>query len=682
MSTQSLAATLTHFLTVLFALCLPFWAGAQVIVAPGTSSLDLAHDVFILTDVPPQVSIEAINTPAWQSRFIKPTVRGSALNLARGTGVVWLRVDLHVAKGISRDWILDIPYGNLTGVQWFVARSGDAEFVLASDVAPPLTDYRYHAQPIALFPGAVTIYGRIVSDQALTLPLQLQTEATFLAQETNQLLIQALYFGMLVMLLVYALLFAWSVKDPTNLIFSAYLLASGFAIFVGNGLGRMFLWQQPILSEPALQLTAFALAGAFSLWLTSSFLWGRGRSKRLTAALRWLAWSYLALAVAILVGAVGGGRRLMLDSLFPVFTLASAVVVIAALWLERAGKRSESYFFAAWMVVWFGAVVAAARAMDWVASNLFTLYVMQIAIGVAALLFSVALFVRVRQQFDARLMAQQEALSARTALVESLQDSERKLEATVVDRTAQLQASLEAEKRLREQYVRFGAMISHEFRNPLGVIETQTSLLQRELKAGIDNSDKRIGTVRSAAQRLALLFEKWLQSDRLQNVMDKLHTEPIEFDEWFEDLVAKCHAYHANHRIDGSLTSPVGVVHADERLLQIAVLNLIENACKYSAAGTTVSVTAAREGTNLRIDVTDQGVGIAIELHAKVFDEYFRVNPDSPVLGVGLGLPFVRKIVMLHRGSVTASHNPAGQGARFTIVMPIRPVVMPISREC
>jgi two-component system, sensor histidine kinase LadS len=344
----------------------------------------------------------------------------------------------------------------------------------------------------------------------------------------------------------------------------------------------------------------------------------------LKKSLRWFAWAYLGLALVISASGMFDFKITVLESLFAVFTLISSVVVLTVLWIARAGRRSETYFFAAWMVVWAGALIASARSMDWVESNLFTLYVMQIATGVAALLFSVALFVRVRQQYQARILAQQQALDARAALIDNLQNSERKLEATVVERTAQLQASLDVEKRLREQYVRFGAMISHEFRNPLGVIETQTSLLQRELKAGIDNSDKRIGTVRSAAQRLALLFEKWLQSDRLQNATDKLHTQPIEFDEWFEDLVAKCHAYHANHRIDCSLNSPIGVVDADERLLQIAVLNLIDNACKYSPAGTTVSVTATREGANLRIDVTDQGVGIARELQTKVFDEYFR----------------------------------------------------------
>ncbi len=658
-------------LTLILMLLVPVSAGAVVVVSPGTSSIDLAHEVSILRDAPATLTIDTIITPDWQSRFVRPKVSGTALNLPHDSGILWLRIELQVSEGVSPDWLVDIPYGDLRDIEWFIPDKDSAGFVSVRDMLLPLSNYRYHAQPVLLHPGSAVLYARIASDGPLTLPLQLQTESAFLAQEGNHLFVQALYFGSLAALLLYALLFAWSVKDATYLIFSAYLLASGVAIFVGNGLGRLFLWPRLILPELALQSTAFALAGAFSLWLTGSFLREANLSALHKKSLRWFAWAYLALALAIAASVLFELRLNMLESLFSGFTLASAVVVLTGLWIARAGRRSETYFFTAWMVVWVGALVAAARSIDWIASNLLTLYAMQIATGVAALLFSLALFVRVRQQYQARLLAQQEALNARAALIETLQDSERKLEETVTERTAQLQASLDAEKRLREQYVRFGAMISHEFRNPLGVIETQTALLQRELKVGIDNSDKRIGIVRSAAQRLALLFEKWLQSDRLQNATDKLHTQPIEFDDWFEDLVGKCRAYHANHRIDCSLDSSLGVVQADERLLQIAVLNLIDNACKYSPAGTTVRVTAVREDDNLRIDVTDQGVGLARELQAKVFDEYFRVDPNSPVLGVGLGLPFVRKIVTLHSGSVTVCDNPAGQGTRFTIVLPI-----------
>lgn len=660
-------------LLIVLVVLLPVLSKAEVMITPDMRSFNLAQDVAVLRDVPAELKVDQVSTTPWQSKFAFPTVTGTALNLGEVSGVVWLRIDLQVQPGAERDWILDIPYGYLHAIEWFVFQQSRSGYVLASDMALPLFNYRYRAQPLVLDPGQVTLYARIVAHGPMTLPLELQTESIFLMQEGKHLFVQALYFGALTALLLYALLFAWSVKDAAYLVFTAYLLASGFAIFVGNGLARLFLWSPGLVPEQTLQSAAFALAGALSLWLTGSFMRDVSLAPGFKRTLRWLAAAYLVLTIGLLLSLGLKFGTEWLERVLLFFTLISALVVITVLWLSRAGRRSETYFLAAWMVVWLGALLATMRLIDWVQTNLLTLYVMQIATGVAALLFSVALFVRVRQQHQARILAQQQALDARAALIETLQDSERKLEATVAQRTAQLQESFEAEKRLREQYVRFGAMISHEFRNPLGVIETQASLLQREIKAGIDNTDKRIGIVRAAAQRLALLFEKWLQSDRLQNATDKLHKQAIGFDGWFEDLVGKCHAYHANHGIDYVVDGPIGTIYADERLLQIAVLNLIDNACKYSPSGTTVRLCAKREGDSLRIDITDEGVGIADELHAKVFDEYFRVDPNSPVLGVGLGLPFVRKIVTLHGGMVTAANNPAGQGARFIMVFPINP---------
>ena len=646
-------------------------------IAPGVSTFELAPHISVLKDVSVNLTIHQILEDPWKDRFVKTAASGTAVNLGKTYGAVWLRLKLQVMPSVEPRWILDIPYGNPETIEWYVPKADGSEYVLARAIIPTLKNYRYHAQPVELSPGTVTLYARIISKDPITLPLQIQTEQDFLSQEANHLFMQAFYFGALLTLLVFALLFSWSVKDAAYSVFSAYLLMGGFALFIGNGLGRQFLWLPTLISETTLQSVAFALAGALSLWLTSLFMRDAKPSSWFRSSLRWLAGAYLALSVGILADNVLTLDMTLLQSLLSTLALISSIMVVIALWLERNGNRSEIYFLTAWLVVWLGALVATLRVMHWIESNQFTLYVMQISTGIAAILFSVALFVRVRQQYQARISSQQEALNARTAWIQLLQDSERMLESTVVERTAQLSASLEAEKRLREQYVRFGAMISHEFRNPLGVIETQTSLLQRELKAGIDQADKRIGTVRSAAQRLALLFEKWLQSDRLQNATDKLNTQKIEFEDWLEDLVNKCHAYHANHKIDCRIESPVGTVYVDERLFQIAILNLIDNACKYSPTGTSVSVRAALKDDLLHVTVTDQGVGIDTALHTKIFDEYYRVDPNSKVLGVGLGLPFVRKIVSLHGGEVTASHGPNGQGSRFTIVVPIKTHIDP-----
>jgi two-component system, sensor histidine kinase LadS len=658
-------------LWVICAIWLPMQTLAAVAIIAGQNSIELSSAVQVLRGAPEKLDIEDIQEKSWQSQFVRQPSSGKAINLGLVSDVVWLRIEIDVGERSIRDWILDVPYGGFHQIEWFVPRSDDLGYGLANDLNPRLANYRYDAQPITLRSGLQVLYGRVHGHGNLTLPLQLQTESVFLKQESNHLVLQALYFGGLAALLLYALLFGWSVRDRNYLIFSAFLLSSAVAIFVGNGLARLYLWSPQTVFEPAVQGAGFGFAGAFSLWLTQTFLRSLSIRSPLVRLLGWFFWAYLIFVAFIILRLWLTFDTIFLETVFSVLTLISALLVMTVLWHARSFGHSQIYFMAAWAVVWFGALAAALRSLDLIASNDLTLYAIQISIGASSLLFSVALFVRVRQQYIERLTAQQEVLQGRQVLIQTLQDSERKLEAKVDERTAELQSSLEVEKRLREQYVRFGAMISHEFRNPLGVIETQTSLLQRELKAGIDNSDKRIGTVRSAAQRLALLFDKWLQSDRLQNATNRLQTQPIDFDCWLEDLIGKCHAYHANHQIDCQIEGTIGYVQADERLLQIAILNLIDNACKYSPVQTKVRVSAMKINQQLQITVTDQGQGISPENLDKVFDEYFRVDQNSPVLGVGLGLPFVRKIVTLHGGSVTASNNPADRGTRFTIVLPL-----------
>lgn len=105
----------------------------------------------------------------------------------------------------------------------------------------------------------------------------------------------------------------------------------------------------------------------------------------------------------------------------------------------------------------------------------------------------------------------------------------------------------------------------------------------------------------------------------------------------------------------------VAIDHVDKRSMQFAVINFVDKACKYSPSNTTaIIVDASCTKHAVLIEVTDEGLGIANDLLDKVFDATFRIHLDRPVLGVGLGLPFVHKIVVPHGGKLTAAHNPQG----------------------
>jgi signal transduction histidine kinase len=103
--------------------------------------------------------------------------------------------------------------------------------------------------------------------------------------------------------------------------------------------------------------------------------------------------------------------------------------------------------------------------------------------------------------------------------------------------------------------------------------------------------------------------------------------------------------------------------------LEVAVLNLIDNACKYSKAGTKVVVETLQKPGWVGIGVSDEGQGIDTVHHQAVFEDYFRVASESNISGMGLGLAFVRRIVQMHQGKMELQ-SAVGQGSRFCLWLP------------
>ena len=115
------------------------------------------------------------------------------------------------------------------------------------------------------------------------------------------------------------------------------------------------------------------------------------------------------------------------------------------------------------------------------------------------------------------------------------------------------------------------------------------------------------------------------------------------------------------------------MIRADAQLLEQAVINLIDNAIKYSNEGSDVKVTMKRSGSNLfRIDVLDHGIGIAKEHQERVFERFYRVDKarSRKLGGTGLGLAIVKHVALLHGGKPGLVSEP-GKGSDFYIQLPL-----------
>jgi two-component system sensor histidine kinase KdpD len=112
------------------------------------------------------------------------------------------------------------------------------------------------------------------------------------------------------------------------------------------------------------------------------------------------------------------------------------------------------------------------------------------------------------------------------------------------------------------------------------------------------------------------------------------------------------------------------LVECDAVLVERVLCNLLENAAKYTPAGTPVQVLAAVEGDTLRVSVVDQGPGVAKGQEEAIFEKFTRGDVESATPGVGLGLAICRAIVEAHQGRIWVEPGPAG-GAAFVFTLPL-----------
>ena len=291
------------------------------------------------------------------------------------------------------------------------------------------------------------------------------------------------------------------------------------------------------------------------------------------------------------------------------------------------------------------------------------------------LFLALALIDLINQERQSRIEAQAREIDAKRMLVDALKNEEQQLEKIVRERTAELESRVASEKQTLQQYVRFGALISHEFRNPLNIIDNQVALIRR-VSTPSQETLVRLEAIQNATQRLATLFNQWIESDRLRHALEQqVHLVATNLATWIPTLLTQQPNYQQGHTIEWRTTSSAILCLIDPSLFETAVRNLLDNACKYSPPCSRILITTSLDDGYALVTVSDQGQGIPAEERDRVFDEYYRRASDvSKESGVGLGLAFVKRIMDVHHGFARVLDTP-GPGAVFQLGLPLHPPV-------
>ena len=483
-------------------------------------------------------------------------------------------------------------------------------------------------------------------------------------------LMTAVSIGCLSALLLHQVLMYFEFRDKSFLLFTGLASATCLATLIANDFTKLSWWLQGSRWEQSALPAIVCLGAVVNLIFSRVFLNTRQLVAKIDAAMRLLVgvFTILIFLLALSVYFLSVSTWLV-DALLLLILISTALILYATVQFIRVDQTEGYYFLLAQSLVLLGIFVSAFRHLGWLSVQSLSFYAAQLSPAFEMLFFSLALSVRIQNNRNRSEAVLLKTSQARLVALESSRDIEARLASTRLERTHELEILLKTEKKYREQYDRFGAMISHEFRNPLGIIESQAALLRRENSAGVNNIDKRINAISSATHRLALLFEKWLQHDRLSYAPDSVRAKPIDLSKWITNLTNKCRIYQDNHLLELVLSPEAQHIFADEQLLDILFLNLIDNACKYSPAESKVRIETRTRSGMTGFAVIDQGCGVATQFHKDIFHEYFRVDPESKVRGVGLGLSFVQRIVRSHGGEIELISD-VGQGSSFCVWFP------------
>lgn len=219
----------------------------------------------------------------------------------------------------------------------------------------------------------------------------------------------------------------------------------------------------------------------------------------------------------------------------------------------------------------------------------------------------------------------------------------------------------------------FVANVSHELKTPVGAVALLAETLQHELDddADPDVVARLVRRVSWEMARMTATIDDLLALSRAE-AGDELDFDLVPLEEVVDDAAAKLEpaAEARGIRIDVAC-KPDLVMLGDRRQLATAVVNLIDNAVKYSPEGRVVHVATDRCGHELRLSVTDEGIGIPARDLARVFERFYRVDRgrSRDTGGTGLGLSIVRHIAANHGGRVEVESHE-GRGSRFVITLP------------
>lgn len=615
-------------------------AGMMATPAPAGAAGPALRDLAVLVDPAGEETLASVLAAA-PERFT-PLPSG---NLVAGytRRVHWLRFTLDAPAG---EWILDILPPFLDDLRLYepdpgrpgVFRERRAGFGL------PITNGQIPYRGIAFRLAQPddqprTYYLRLATTGSSILVPRLWAPVAFHAHDTLEASLLLAGLAVLLTVMLLALNHWFWLRDPLSPWFLAYV----GCLFL-NLLGSFGFVAQYLL--PNAPLTNRHWLGIFAL---GSIAFGNGfyrllfnidRRHRLLYRLYWAGIVVPLLGIPLVLL---GYRTEVISPMLNAVILMNGIGLYLSLRLWRRGEPGSGFMFTANLISMLGILVTILHLLGYVHAGLPPLYSLHVASLGTVLALYLAIGARFRGLREERQRAQ--------------------------DRARRAQAEAERERAAREEQRGLFAMISHEIKTPLTMIDGAVQSLQA-LVPPAPEVDRRHERIRRAVSRINALVEKTLEYDRIGHETQTLeHRISL-------DLGRLTHGVITGYglpvtRLALTVAGPVPII-GNPNLIEVLLANLVDNALKYSPEDTQVTVTLGITRQAAFLEVRDRGPGIPPPLRPILFDRYVRGQNVGDIPGAGLGLYLVRRIARWHDGEVECLEREAG-GACLRVTLPLSP---------
>lgn len=225
--------------------------------------------------------------------------------------------------------------------------------------------------------------------------------------------------------------------------------------------------------------------------------------------------------------------------------------------------------------------------------------------------------------------------------------------------------------------------VSHDLRTPLAVIAgASSSLLQTADTLNGETRQELLESIFEEAHRMLRLVENLLQMTRLSSGVLTIHKEWQPVDEVIGSSIQRMHHFVKQRRIAVTIAPDTPLGHFDAVLIEEVLLNLLDNAHKYSPADKPIEIRASGQHNNLVIEVTDRGRGLSATDQLHLFEKFYRGSSKADRCGAGLGLAICKAIINAHGGTISADNRPEG-GTVFRFLLPAtgKPPQIPVEEE-